>query len=715
MYPTLQRLLGSALCALVLSPVAAPAHAQEGAASVIQSLRTRLAQDVDQIELDPTRLTTRSVVERLPQATPQAACTWVRDNIAFDPYLGNLRGSRGALFSQGGNSLDRALLLGGLLDEMGVSWRLVRGDLDDATQIALLSRATGEGRWSGGIVPASARTFDPATDMRHRNAIRSHYWVRAQTRGGEVDLDSSLPGLSPGETLATAIDTFEPGQLPRDVEQTVQITVHYSTSGTDGGRVLNWSGPASEVAYRNITLSFRANESRRQIEPLLQVQDSAIRGSTIQAGGLERVWMEVYLRLGAVDQRMERELYSRTGARDVFRADDAVTSIVILPGFVGPDYQAGVTFLLLSDVAERAQRLQQLLDGEAAAQQDSTRVPDALRAESTELLGRSLGLTALAFAALSDRASLQLATRLGVRPFYERPRVILASAQRRGDALMFDLDLRANSLDSLAWAGVPSTAVHAFNVVRGRMDARLAQLVLAGLSGGEAFGTLDVFRAVREAGGSLRTIHSGNVSRLAQTSYSAAAQARLQSEVTGSGFVAFTPSAPAQVGGIEVLHWWRFEPATAHLVGVSELGMNDAWTSVADASAGPGTAERVIARVGRVYRDAADFAISVAAQSSDGREAYCDAFCDLGVLRQSVCSDAPGPVLATCLTGTVVRGGDVLQLSRTCGSQVQPFSCGVEALQAMQGGQLRLDAVRVPSTAPWDRVTAGAIGSCSCR
>lgn len=76
---------------------------------------------------DPTDV--RALSRRL--GSPPAALQFVRDNIAFEPYEGVLRGPEGALAARAANSWDQALLLQALLTAMGQASRIVQSQLDD--------------------------------------------------------------------------------------------------------------------------------------------------------------------------------------------------------------------------------------------------------------------------------------------------------------------------------------------------------------------------------------------------------------------------------------------------------------------------------------------------------------------------------------------------------------------------------------------------------
>ena len=93
------------------------------------------------------------VVEARHRATPDPSDVWsqaarlghdaerivafVRDEVAYEPYPGLLRGASGALLVRAGNALDQALLLRALLAAGGVDARLMVRDLDAGETAAL--------------------------------------------------------------------------------------------------------------------------------------------------------------------------------------------------------------------------------------------------------------------------------------------------------------------------------------------------------------------------------------------------------------------------------------------------------------------------------------------------------------------------------------------------------------------------------------------------
>lgn len=105
-------------------PAASKATTLDLLARLIPAAEAELARD----GADPTDV--RALARRL--GSPPAALQFVRENIAFEPYDGVLRGAEGALAARAANAWDQALLLQALLSAMGRPSRLVQCQLDDA-------------------------------------------------------------------------------------------------------------------------------------------------------------------------------------------------------------------------------------------------------------------------------------------------------------------------------------------------------------------------------------------------------------------------------------------------------------------------------------------------------------------------------------------------------------------------------------------------------
>jgi hypothetical protein len=68
---------------------------------------------------------------------PDEIIGFVTDDIAFEQYVGLLRGAEGTLMASAGNSLDQAVLLAGMLKDVGFDARIQRGTLETADAATL--------------------------------------------------------------------------------------------------------------------------------------------------------------------------------------------------------------------------------------------------------------------------------------------------------------------------------------------------------------------------------------------------------------------------------------------------------------------------------------------------------------------------------------------------------------------------------------------------
>jgi len=125
-----------ALCVLVLNLALTPELAAARTADAQAAIDARLDQlerafdaleraaaEIPRDTFDP-----EAIIDLVdPEA--EALFEWVRDNTYLVPYQGALRGPVGVLMDRMGNSLDRALLLNTLLQQVGYETRLANGRL----------------------------------------------------------------------------------------------------------------------------------------------------------------------------------------------------------------------------------------------------------------------------------------------------------------------------------------------------------------------------------------------------------------------------------------------------------------------------------------------------------------------------------------------------------------------------------------------------------
>jgi hypothetical protein len=100
----------------------------------VKRVVARLQRELDQSTIDVAALAF------MLNGDPDAAVDWVRREIAFEQYPGELRGAQGTLLARAGNALDTAQLLAALLTDSGYQVRIVRGFLDQEDARALVNQ-----------------------------------------------------------------------------------------------------------------------------------------------------------------------------------------------------------------------------------------------------------------------------------------------------------------------------------------------------------------------------------------------------------------------------------------------------------------------------------------------------------------------------------------------------------------------------------------------
>lgn len=267
--------------------------------------QAKICADLDR-DLPHDTFAPKAIVEKVGK-DPQALFAWMRDNTAFVPYQGTLRGALGVLMDRQGNSLDRALLLARLLQLSGQKVRLTHGMLDRQKAEDLLRSAWDDPASappaaekqeadddaavttfaaSEGLDPAQvrqdrdqwkmamqARNEDlvgtsteqsaalsqligtPAIateDARNQQIsdISDHWWVQVAQDSGWTDLDPATRSAKAGDRLAepsATVDLPADGQLPSDrsiKRHEVELRVRVERSG-DGK-------PVTEVPFKYV-------------------------------------------------------------------------------------------------------------------------------------------------------------------------------------------------------------------------------------------------------------------------------------------------------------------------------------------------------------------------------------------------------------------------------------------------------------------------------
>ena len=166
---------------------------------------------------------------------------FVRDEVAYDPYAGVLRGARGTLQGLAGNAADQAILLAALLDASLITTRFAIGELSEEAADALI----GSAQWDADTVHRQVRWAlrPPAIpgqppDLTAEEAAFAEQLPDFAKRFRDVVERSEADGFKTvTEALAAAgIDIPAPATSLPDLERNQHVWLQ-AIEGT------NWVGP----------------------------------------------------------------------------------------------------------------------------------------------------------------------------------------------------------------------------------------------------------------------------------------------------------------------------------------------------------------------------------------------------------------------------------------------------------------------------------------
>jgi hypothetical protein len=104
-------------------------------------------------------------------------------SLGYESYKGSLRGARGTLWSEAGNSVDQASLLIAMLRGSGIPARYRHGALDTARAQELILSMFPEPQGVIGHIPEGTEVADPANDPQLLEETVDHWWVEAYPPG----------------------------------------------------------------------------------------------------------------------------------------------------------------------------------------------------------------------------------------------------------------------------------------------------------------------------------------------------------------------------------------------------------------------------------------------------------------------------------------------------------------------------------------------------
>lgn len=572
---------------------------------------------------------------------PASMFAFVRDQIAFEPYDGALRGARGTLLARAGNSVDRALLLADMLRTAGRRVRFAHGRLDEVRARELVQSIWARSRPSGGAHGGGASQLEKklvsAVERDYRTlyrvlndakriprvasgssfaeltrAARQHYWVQDFRDGVWVDVDPSANGAVPGQRLTEADETFD--ALPDHLFHRITLRIRveeYSDGKASSREVLtytlraadlrafsmllthqpeSWTGPSAGLADAMTS----AIGSNPRIKPVLiidvdQVIGEAFRHKPPATGGLNGVF-------GGL---------SGEGTR---RAVPIAVSETLEVHFTRPDGSVARVEREIFDAVGKARRFRNQplspaeLDASAAASGLVTdRLFDLFFSTGAIHSDHFAGITALA----SDDPDMVLVNglrRLGLamtsasdaltsevgdndelaRYFPDAPRLVITEVAHAQGQTRLSIDLRHLRSAAVARSESKSNLFRS-NMLRGVVHTHLEHLLLEQMLADAP--TRGQWARAESVAAVFERAHAdgGPFALFAGESSVLPAglpdntSARLREDVA-KGLLAIGPARQVTSADSTRYAWWRVDPASGETTGVLDNGLHGAQT-----------------------------------------------------------------------------------------------------------------------------------------
>jgi hypothetical protein len=215
---------------------------------------------------------------------PERVLAFVRDEVAFEPYEGVLRGSEGVLLAGGGNALEKAILLADMLLAGGTPARIVRGKLPREDADRLLRSFLSRSPLSAGPLRdflEGARRTDSHRELAERIGFRwedvERSWKAAEKTGRDLLDEAHRLTLREASILERTLEEADiklgAGSRPRlqaileGIAEHAWVRYHHAPSGE--WRDLDPSFPEARPGGASASREQDLEEARREDETVL--------------------------------------------------------------------------------------------------------------------------------------------------------------------------------------------------------------------------------------------------------------------------------------------------------------------------------------------------------------------------------------------------------------------------------------------------------------
>ncbi|MCL4266411.1 MAG: VCBS repeat-containing protein [Anaerolineae bacterium] len=575
--------------------------------------------DADPLDKDMLAITAVSTQD------PIAAFETVR-GFTHDPYEGSLRGTRGTLWGEAGNSTDKSSLLIAMLRSAGIPARYRHGSLDTAEAQTILASMFPAAQGVAGYVPDDVVTADPVNDPALITLIQDHWWVEAYLPGsGWTNLDPSFPDAEPGDIFATPGSNDRIAELPDSLRHKVTLSLEveqYNTFPVGGTnlttfRPLTATYATAQIAARSVSIGhFVTTETDGGVYSTVQHTYTpyfAVDGDDFLTAGDEFQDLLTNFPLATVFTTAEwitvetedvdgqtttftREVKDLIGLdlrlnggnlnielpadNAAFTSFDDAFALWFLPNqLANPEYAARSRATNFYDVLDSAVTAVNLPD--PIETPEETAAMNEAKVEYFLARNEQYALGGLAFVELADPTTQDIEQYLRVKLFYDQPRIIIASsAVQPDDTIQKTMDLRSTEAEAIVYPDQSVDALDSAQWLKATAESYFEGNVIEQLSGELPLTTARLFDEMQAQGIQPVLITPADMDLLAVYLPDSAAYAHAVAALL-EGKNVLIPQSPVLVDSEPLLGWWEIDPQTGVVTGVLQNGLHGAFIEYA--------------------------------------------------------------------------------------------------------------------------------------
>ncbi len=557
---------------------------------------------------------------------PLREFTYVQ-GLGYDAYKGSLRGTRGTLWSQAGNSLDKASLLIAMLRASGLPARYRHGTLSVPLAQRLILSMFPTPTQLRGHISVGTQLADPANDPTLLAETRDHWWVEAYVLDkGWQDLDPSFSDAAVGQRYVADGDISTDGtdrvaEVPDVLRDKVTLSVKVETLTPTAFSLaplvesypLTHTFNAVELVGVPVTLAHLVSTYaphglifsvvQHTYTPYFHVGGTIIQGQSFDdlisnfpfaQKPITGEWLEYDVR----DADGRTQHYERT-VKDVvgFAARQGGDASVAVGTGTAPFVTAQdvVTTLFapgqVSEIAVNKQirasglTLQHALAVDNADGSSDPNSPigldanQSLKNATANFLENELAADCLRYYDGYDAAATTIGATLLAHVYADSPRIVTAASVVSGTdgvspTVNLSMDVENNSVTPVVGPGQDAKAARVINKMIGVFSGTEEDIVMSSANPDQPnLSVATAFQEARQEGIGTTEIDTAHIDRLTHLSLSPEAKARMTRDIE-KGFIIITPDAMVRIGNTVTVGWYTIDPHTGFVTDTMENGQH---------------------------------------------------------------------------------------------------------------------------------------------